>query len=408
MADRVVGMDVRALVVAFGQDPPRGAVSRFCREHGVSRSWFYQLRARAAAEGPLAALSPRRRDPGRRSPLAIPVAVEEAAVLLRKELADAGWDHGPVTVAHHLAARGLPAPAASTLARVFTRRGMVTPQPQKRPRSATRRFESATVHGCWQLDSFEWPLADGSIWHVYQLMDDRSRFLLAAHVEQEETAAGAVLVLDKGIAAHQVPQVLLTDNGSAFNTTRRGRRSRLVEHLEALGGRCITGRPGHPQTQGKDERIHQTTQQWLRKQPSADTPQQLQTLIETFAGSYNQHRPHQSLRMRTPAQAMADGPVAIEPEPAGARPDQQQPRSTVTVELRRVDAKGKIKVRYAAILLGCEHAHTTVTILLDTHHVEIFDHTGSHLRSQPLTPGQRYYGNGRPRTYRRPSRNRPH
>ena len=49
MADKVVGMDVRALVVVFEQDPARGAVTRFCREHGVSRSWFYELRARAAA-----------------------------------------------------------------------------------------------------------------------------------------------------------------------------------------------------------------------------------------------------------------------------------------------------------------------------------------------------------------------
>jgi putative transposase len=406
MADRVVGMDVRALAVSFQQDAPRGSVTRFCREHGVSRSWFYKVRARAVAQGPLAALSPRRRDPSRRSPLAISVAVEEAAVLVRKQLADAGWDHGPVTVRHHLAERGLRAPAASTLARVFARRGMVTAQPQKRPRSATRRFEFAMVHECWQLDSFAWPLAQGSIWHVYQLIDDRSRFVVASHVEKEETAAGAVLVLDKGIGAFQVPQILLTDNGSAFNTTRRGRRSRLVEHLTALGGRSITGRPGHPQTQGKDERIHQTVQRWLRRQPPAQTPQQLQALVEAFDDYYNHHRPHQSLRMRTPAQAMADGPVAIEPTPDPERPHLAT-RSPVVVQPRRVDAKGKIKVRYAAILLGCEHANTDVTVLHDEHQIEVFDARGTHIRSQRLEPGRRYYGNGRPRTYRRDTSNRP-
>jgi putative transposase len=325
---------------------------------------------------------------------------------VRKQLADAGWDHGPVTVRHHLAERGLRAPAASTLARVFARRGMVTAQPQKRPRSATRRFEFAMVHECWQLDSFAWPLAQGSIWHVYQLIDDRSRFVVASHVEKEETAAGAVLVLDKGIGAFQVPQILLTDNGSAFNTTRRGRRSRLVEHLTALGGRSITGRPGHPQTQGKDERIHQTVQRWLRRQPPAQTPQQLQALVEAFDDYYNHHRPHQSLRMRTPAQAMADGPVAIEPTPDPERPHLAT-RSPVVVQPRRVDAKGKIKVRYAAILLGCEHANTDVTVLHDEHQIEVFDARGTHIRSQRLEPGRRYYGNGRPRTYRRDTSNRP-
>lgn len=400
MAGKVVGMDVRALVIAFEADASRGAVTRFCREHSVSRSWFYEIRARAARDGALAAMSPRPRGGRGRSPLAISIAVEEAAVLIRKELRDGGWDHGPVTVRYHLARQGLPAPAASTLARVFTRRGMVTAQPQKRPRSATRRFEFATVHGCWQLDSFQWPLADGSIWHVYQLEDDKSRFVVASHVEKSETTAGAIEVLDKAIRAHQVPQVLLTDNGSAFNTTRRGHTSQLVEYLTGLGARAITGRPGHPQTQGKDERIHQTTQRWLARQPPAHGPEQLLALVQTFDQAYNHHRPHQSLQMRTPAQALAAGPVAIAPEPA-ARREHPNAVSPVKIEPRKVDAKGRIRVRYAHILLGCEYAHATVMVLHHDQHVEVFDQHGRHIRSQRFEPGKTYYSNGRPRTYRR-------
>ena len=156
------------------------------------------------------------------------------------------------------------------------------------------------VHQCWQLDSFVWPLTDGSNAAVYQLEDDRSRFVIASLAERGETSAGAVRVVDCGIAAFQVPQVLLTDNGSAFNATRRGSRSRLVEHLTLLGVQCITGRPGHPQTQGKNERIHQSTQRWLRAQPRAGSIAQLQAQIEQFDDYYNHHRPHQSLRMRTP------------------------------------------------------------------------------------------------------------
>src|SRR6478736_3935862 len=61
MADRVVPMDVRSMVVAWPEDAPRGAVARFVREHGVSRSWFYDIRSRARLEGTLAALQPRPR-----------------------------------------------------------------------------------------------------------------------------------------------------------------------------------------------------------------------------------------------------------------------------------------------------------------------------------------------------------
>lgn len=414
MADKVVPVEVRALVLAFDDDSPRGAVARFCREHAVSRSWFYEVRARGAAEGPLAAMARRRRDLGIRSPLAIPLGVEEAAVLIRKELADQGWDHGPVTVRHHLLEQGLDAPAVSTLARVFTRRGMVTPQPQKRPRSATRRFEFAMVHECWQVDSFQWPVSDGSVVHVYQLEDDKSRVLIASHVEPEETALGAITVLNKGIAAYQVPRMLLSDNGSAFNTARRGQRNQLVTHLEAMGVRCITGRPYHPQTQGKNERVHQTTQQWLRKQsPAVDAAELLAQLEEQFMPEYNTARPHQSLptnsvngnpRMRTPDQALHLGPVAIPPQrPAAPLATAQGP----VVQPRRVDAKGKIRVRYAAVMLGIEHAGTNVLILLTEHHLEVFDTAGTHFRSQPLTPGKTYYSNGRPKTYRRTPLNRP-
>ena len=250
---------------------------------------------------------------------AISPAVEDLAVAIRKELADQGWDHGPVTVRHRLQALGVAAPAVSTLARVFMRRGMVVPQPRKRPRSSYRRFTFAAVHECWQLDAFESRLADGTVRTVYQVLDDCSRFLLASHVSEGETSVGAIAVADKAIAAAgQAPCLFLTDNGTAFNASRRGRTSKLVVHLQALGTRPITGRPGHPQTQGKNERVHQTTQRWLRAQPVPETAEQLQRLLDDFDQQYNQHRAHQSLGLRTPAQARAAGPVAIPPVPPQA------------------------------------------------------------------------------------------
>jgi hypothetical protein len=51
MAVRTVRMDIAVQVAAWPSAAPRGAVTRFCREYQVSRSWFYQVRARVAAEG---------------------------------------------------------------------------------------------------------------------------------------------------------------------------------------------------------------------------------------------------------------------------------------------------------------------------------------------------------------------
>jgi putative transposase len=395
MADRVVPVDVRAMVVAWPGDAPRGAVSRFCREHEVSRSWFYEVRARVRETDSLTAMRPRPRRLAGRARQAIPLEVEELAVRIRKELADAGWDHGPVTVAHRLGELGIGAPAASTLARVFSRRGMVVAQPQKRPRSSYRRFEFAMVHECWQLDAFQWALANGSTCAVYQVLDDRSRALLGSHVTTTETAQGAIVVIDKAIRAHQVPVLLLTDNGAAFNQTRRGLSSQLVAHLKTQGCRAITGRPGHPQTQGKDERVHQTTQRWLRARPRAGDHAELLAQLEQFDEYYNNHRPHQSLAMATPAQVLAQGPRALPPQP----PDRSRHDTAPAIRAlrRRVDAHGKTSIKQAFVQLGYEHRNSTVTVILHGRNVTVFDGRGTLIRSLRLEPGRSYYGNGRPR-----------
>jgi transposase InsO family protein len=391
-------MDVRSLVVTWPENAPRGEVTRFVEEHGVSRAWFYDVRGRARSEGAVAAMQPRPRSPGKRHPQAIPAEVEELAVQIRKELANDGWDHGPLSVRYRLQELGVAAPAASTLARVFTRHGMVVPQPQKRPRSSYKRFQFARVHECWQLDATEWMLADGSVCVIFQLLDDHSRYLIASRVAPGERSADAVAVVRAGIERFQVPCLLLSDNGTAVNRDRLGRQTQLVALLTSLGCRPITGRPVHPQTQGKDERVHQTLQRWLRARPAAATRADLQRLVDEFDEHYNHHRPHQSLNMQTPAYCLTHDPLAIAPEP----PDPEIPARPVRAETRRVARNGKISVKDIAIQLGSEHAGTRVTVITSNSSLNIFGADGLHIRSLVLIPGKTYYSNGRPRGRRRP------
>lgn len=400
MADRVVPMDVRAVIVQWPEDAPRGAVSRFIRASGISRSQFYEIRKRAILEGPLAAMSPRPRQLRTpRHPQAIPAGVEELAVTIRKDLADQGLDHGPVTVRWHLQQLGLDAPATSTLARLFTRRGMVAAQPQKRPRSSWRRFEFATVHECWQLDAFEWPLADGTIAHVYQVLDDHSRYLIASHVAAGENATDAIFVVDKAIAAAgQVPCLFLTDNGVAFNQSRMGRISQLVTHLRAMGCKPITGKPAHPQTQGKDERIHQTTQQWLRAHRAPIDHTDFLMLLAEFDDIYNHRRPHQSLAMRTPGQALTQDPRSIPPlaPPPGNRTGPAQAHGpTVRAKTYRLGSNGELNIRRRIIALGRAHARESVLAISTDTTIQVFASNNEHLRTVVLVPGQTYYGNGK-------------
>ena len=400
MAGSAVGVDVRVLIAAWPPDAHRGAVALFCREHQVSRSQFYAIRKIARVSGRLEAVaggSSRRERPD----LAIAPVLVMAAVRIRKELADAGWDHGPVSVRHRMLLAGLPAPSRATLARIFTAHGMVVPQPQKRPRSSYRRFTFGAVHECWQLDATEWRLADGSEVTIFQLLDDHSRYIVGSCVDTGETSAAAVAVLTAAVTTHQVPQLLLTDNGMAMNPHRRGKVSALAAHAATLGVTAITSRVHHPQTVGKNERVHQTLKRWLRARPAAASIAELTELVASFDADYNGRRPHQALEMATPARVLAEGPRAIPPptptEPAPPPDPSARGRRSQPVRTLKVMPNGAVRVGPYDLGLGTEHRGRTVIAVVEEPEIALFDIAGTLLRTVRVTGGPGYYGTGRPR-----------
>ena len=132
----VLGRYLVDAVVQEGRSP-----SELARSHGVSRTWVYEL-VKRFRRGGYAALEPRSRRP-RSCPHQFRPELEAVIVLLRGQLAAAGHDCGPHTIAQHLRRQGLPVPAVSTVWRILHRHGLITPQPQKRPRSSFVRFEAA-------------------------------------------------------------------------------------------------------------------------------------------------------------------------------------------------------------------------------------------------------------------------
>jgi putative transposase len=98
---------VRVAISQWPADAPRGAVSTFCAEHGISRKSFYELRKRALTDGPAAVLEPRSRRP-RSSPSTLTEQVKAQAVGVRAALEASGLDHGPVSVHEKMRARDGP------------------------------------------------------------------------------------------------------------------------------------------------------------------------------------------------------------------------------------------------------------------------------------------------------------
>lgn len=307
---------VRLAIVRWPQDAPRGAVSTFCAEQSISRKTFYAIRARVRDEGEAAALEPRSTRP-RTSPTAITDNQRAQALAVRAALASSGLDNGPISVHDKMTAMGLTAPSPASLARIFRAEGVARAEPRKRPRSAWRRFVYPAPNACWQLDATEYVLTGGRKVVIFQLQDDHSRLAVASLVADAETSQAALAVFDKGVAAHGVPQRLLTDNGAALNPTRRGVTGRLVEHVRSLGVEPIAGKPYKPTTQGKNERFHRTLFRYLDAQPMASTIEQLQGQVDDFDLIYNTERPNQALPGRmTSQQAWDAAPVAQPPRPA--------------------------------------------------------------------------------------------
>ena len=88
---------VRLAISQWPDDAPRGAVSTFCTEHGISRKSFYALRKRAMTDGPAAVLEPRTRRPTS-SPSRLSNEVKAKAVAVRAALEASVLDRGPISV----------------------------------------------------------------------------------------------------------------------------------------------------------------------------------------------------------------------------------------------------------------------------------------------------------------------
>jgi len=285
------------------------------RAHGVSKSYVGKLVGRFR-EGGYEAIEPRSRAP-REIPHRTPAALEDEIVALRKELSDLGLDAGAQTIHYHLILRHEQVPSVSTIWRVLRRRGFVTPQPHKRPRSSWVRFEASLPNECWQSDVTHWRLKDDAQVEIVNFIDDHSRLAMASRVLRTATAPAVLKVFQEAGARWGFPAALLTDNGCVYTTWHRGGPNVMQTELLALGIDYRHSRPYHPQTCGKVERFHQTMKAFLAKQPKASSIGQLQAQVDSFLAYYNDVRPHRA-RGRVPPRIAFEG---------GTRPGHRDRRS---------------------------------------------------------------------------------
>ncbi len=249
-------------------------------------------------------------------------------------------------------------PAASTITSILKREGRI--QKPVRPQRDYVRFEAAAPNELWQMDhKGQFGLAAGGKCYPFTVIDDHSRFLInltARPNHQKETVKGDLTTVFRTVG---LPDTILCDYGPPWGYEPGSPYTQLVAWLISLNVTVIHGRPHHPQTRGKNERIHRTIgEDILNRDQPWDTISEVQVAFDEWRPIYNYYRPHQGIGMAVPAERYQPSerifPEQIPP------PDYPNPKN-----VRSVDPNGKANWKGRLITAG--HAFTALPVYIDEH-----------------------------------------
>ena len=238
----------------------------------------------------------------------------------------------------------------------------------------------------------DWRLADGTEVEILSWLDDHSRYLLGCTAFGRVAGDDVVATFSAAGDAHGWPAATLTDNGAVYTSRFTGGRNGFEYLLAWLGVRQKNGAPGHPQTQGKIERFHQTLKRWLARRPAATDLAALQAQLDEFRLAYNEQRPHRAIGRATPGEAYRAIPKA--------RPSSSGSRGHFRLRYDTTDGKGAITLRRGGrmhhLKVGTAPARRRVLAIVDEQEVTVVAlDTGELLSTHRIEPDQGYWRNQR-------------
>lgn len=294
-----VTMDERLQFVRDAQSD-RFTMSELCARYGVSRRIGYKWVARYDAEG-RRGLANQSRAP-HHCPHKIPARLAE--LLVAERTAHPLW--GARKLLARLATR-YPRietwPAASTVADLLARRGLVQHRPRRRPsvHPGVVRPDTAAPNDLWTADfKGQFRTGDGRYCYPLTIADQHTRFLLACHGLLSTQTVTARPVFERTFREYGLPIAIRTDNGVPFATQAIHGLSYLNVWWMRLGIIHQRSRPGCPQDNGAHERMHRTCKREAIK-PVRRTCRAQQGNFDAFEHDYNFERPHEYLAQATPA-----------------------------------------------------------------------------------------------------------
>jgi transposase InsO family protein len=343
------------------------SVSQAARDFGISRKTAYKWLARFDQKRPLHNQS---RKP-HRSPNQTPQMLEDAVLAVRDQY---GW--GPRKIHAFLTNNHKPTPPIRTIADILRRHQRAACPPTSEPTDC-QRFERVQPNQLWQLDFKGYTEVTRQKVYPLTILDDHSRFLLALHPCTDLTMKTAWDVLWNTFGEYGLPEAILCDNAFGTNFPHLPGVSWFESRLLRLGIRPVHGRPYHPQTQGKVERLHGTLVREVYPRLDASTLASFTAGLDHWRqGVYNPLRPHEALGDQPPVTRWRP---SLRPRPAEL-PEVAYPQGSV---LRRVGSNGLFHYRRGRILAGQGLAGEPVRIEEADGCVVVF-YTSREIRRIPL------------------------
>jgi transposase InsO family protein len=319
-------------------------MAELCRAYDISRKTGYKWVERYQVGG-LPGLADRSRAPLRRPGQVDPMLVER---ILAERAAHPTWGPRKLVARLGLTAPGLVLPAPSTVGELLRRAGLTVP---RRRRARATASGGGPLGSCiaanavWCADfKGQFRTQDGSLCYPLTISDAASRYFLRCQILPGVEGARVRPLFEATFREYGLPAAIRTDNGPPFGSVGLAGLTDLAVWWIELGIRPDRGRPGHPQDNGRHERLHRTLKAETAAPPAATVRAQ-QAAFDAFRRTYNQERPHEALGQRPPASAYTPSP-----RPYPARLD---PPAYPTADLvKRVRPNGTLRWRGAEVYLA--------------------------------------------------------
>ena len=297
-------MDERLRFVARLLEGEKMAV--LCREFDISRKTGYKIFERYKGCG-LEGLTDRSRRPFRQANR-LPSAVEKLILRLKREYPS--WGAPKIREKLRRTQNDATTPAISTVHAVLDRHGLVSRERKRRHKTeGTALSKPLAPNELWCADyKGEFMLADRRYCYPLTISDFATRYLLSCEALATTKEAYAFAVFERAFKDFGLPKAIRTDNGVPFASAHAlFGLSKLAVWWLRLGIRIERIKPGHPQQNGRHERMHLTLKKEATK-PAAQNFLQQQAKFDDFVTCYNQERPHQALGMKYPAELYSASP----------------------------------------------------------------------------------------------------